>query len=249
MPDGLIKVFGWKAGIYQSDPTSYTRYRWLKEHLKPGPVRTLDAGCGSGTYSLLAASLGNEVIGLTDSEGDAEKARARARLCALDAKFEILDLRQLDKHDLEPADQIIACEIIEHIINDRKLVKDLAAKLKPGGQLLLTTPYLHHHPYYGEWRMQTPGVECSAGHVRFGYTHQEIKEMFRGGGLELVCESYMAGFVSIQITNLFLILSKLNVYGAWAATFPLRALQAIDEPVTRLLKYPHLTLGAVGVKV
>ena len=248
MSDLLLRLFGYRGAALHSSPSSYPHYRWVKQHLERGSLRTLDAGCGSGTFTLLAASLGNSALGVTDSEADCAKAKSRAAMLNSSAQFTILDLREIDKHNLEPFDQIILAECIEHIIKDQKLVADLASILKPGGRLLLTTPYLHHRPYFEEWRMQTPGIECSAGHVRFGYTHEEIRELFDEAGLETICESYMGGFISIQLTNLFLIGCKLNTYAAWAATFPLRALQVADRPLTRLLRYPYLTIGVVGRK-
>ena len=248
MADLLLRLFGYRGAVLHTPPSSYPRYRWIKKHLEDGPVRTLDAGCGSGTFTMLAASKGNDALGVTDSEVDCAKARGRAALLNSSAQFATLDLREIDKHSLESFDQIILIECIEHIINDRKLVTDLAALLKPGGRLILTTPYLYHRPYFEEWRMQTPGVECSAGHVRFGYTHEQIKELFDEAGLETICESYMVGFISIQITNLYLIGCKLHPYVAWAATFPLRVLQMVDRPLTKLLRYPYLSIGVIGRK-
>jgi SAM-dependent methyltransferase len=248
MSDFLVNLFGWRAALLHGDPGAYSRYRWLKRRLKPGPLRTLDAGCGSGTFTMLAASLGNEGVGLTDSSFDCEKATKRAAQSNLNAQFDVVDLRRLDEQDLPPFDQIILLECVEHIINDKKLICDLASLLKPGGRFLLTTPYLHHKPYFEEWKMQTPGVECSAGHVRFGYTHEEIRELFEAAGLDVIEESYLVGFVAIQLFNLYLIGSKLNPYLAWAGTLPLRLLQVFDRPVTRLLRYPYLSIGVVGAK-
>jgi 2-polyprenyl-3-methyl-5-hydroxy-6-metoxy-1,4-benzoquinol methylase len=37
-------------------------------------------------------------------------------------------------------------ENIEHILNDSKLMVDMGRCLKPGGTLLLTTPYVHYKP-------------------------------------------------------------------------------------------------------
>ena len=68
----------------------------------------------------------------------------RAKICkANTAKFEVLDVRNLESRDdlIGQFDVAICLENIEHIINDKKLIIDIALCLKPGGRLLLTTPY------------------------------------------------------------------------------------------------------------
>lgn len=141
MSDLLIRLFGLRGAALHAAPASYPHYVWLRRQLKPGPLRTLDAGCGAGTFTLLAASMGNEALGVTDSADDCAKARRRAGITKLPAQFRILDLREADRHDCGQFDQILLLECIEHIINDRKLIHDLSAMLKPGGRLIVTTPY------------------------------------------------------------------------------------------------------------
>jgi hypothetical protein len=51
MKDTLVKLIGWKALMLQGDPTVVDRWRWLKQHVRPGPLRTLDAGCGTGAFT------------------------------------------------------------------------------------------------------------------------------------------------------------------------------------------------------
>ena len=91
------------------------------------------------------------MLGLSWSARNQEVAGYRARLCnARSAAFDVLDVRRLDtRQDLiGKYDVAICCETIEHIIDDRKLIVDIAGCLKPGGRLLLTTPYFtlptHH---------------------------------------------------------------------------------------------------------
>lgn len=66
-------------------------------------------------------------------------------------------------------------DVVNLVKNDQKLVRDLATLLKPGGILILTTPYKHHKAYYGEALSSTE----DGGHVRWGYTHDELRRDFR----------------------------------------------------------------------
>jgi SAM-dependent methyltransferase len=175
------------------------------------------------------------------------KAEERARILGLEnVHFVTGDLRELERHapSLGTFDQIICLETIEHILDDRKLIADLAALLNPGGRLLLTTPYKGYKPLLGDKLSD----QEDGGHVRWGYTHEELNEMFSGCGLQIITADYVSGFVSQQLGNLMRLLGRLNPTGAWAATFPLRIFQSIDRVVTRALNYPYLSVAVVGLK-
>jgi 2-polyprenyl-3-methyl-5-hydroxy-6-metoxy-1,4-benzoquinol methylase len=247
MADALVKLMGWPATILHGDPAVFDRWRWLKQHLRGGPLRTLDAGCGSGAYTLYAAKRGNDALGLSWDDAQNEKARRRAALLGLrNAAFRPVDLRELDRHarSLGTFDQIICFETIEHIRDDAKLVRDLAALLEPGGRLLLTTPYKHYHPLLGD---EVSDVE-DGRHVRWGYTHDEMRDLFRAAGLEVVVADYVSGYVTQKLMNFERRVTRAIGRAGWAATFPLRPLAIFDAPLTRALRYPHLSIAVVGVK-
>jgi 2-polyprenyl-3-methyl-5-hydroxy-6-metoxy-1,4-benzoquinol methylase len=245
--DRLVQLLGWKATILHGDPTVVDRWRWLRRHLRPGPLRTLDAGCGSGAFTLYAAMQGNSALGIADNRTDIATAERRARILEISgAEFITGDLRRLDEYgpSLGEFDQIILLECIEHILDDAKLVADLAVRLKPGGTLLLTTPYRHHKRLFGERVSQ----EEDGGHVRYGYTHEDVAALFERSGLEVVAAEYLGGLVSQKLASAQFALCRVNSHLAWAATFPFRVAHPLDRPLTRLLGYPALSIGMVGRK-
>ncbi|HEX7242282.1 MAG TPA: methyltransferase domain-containing protein [Longimicrobiaceae bacterium] len=247
MSNGLLKVLGWNATILHGDPAVFDRWQWLRGHLTPGPVRTFDAGCGSGAFTMYAAKIGNQAVGMSFDRANQEKAEERARILGLDnVRFVTGDLRELDRHapGLGTFDQVICLETIEHILDDRKLVADLASLLKPGGRLLLTTPYKHYRPLLGD---RLSEVE-DGGHVRWGYTHEELERLFAEQGLETTAKEYVSGWVPQKIMNLMRRVGRVNAMAGWALTFPLRVFQPLDAPVTRMTGYPHLSVGVVAVK-
>jgi SAM-dependent methyltransferase len=247
MRNTLVRLLGWRATVLQGDPTVIDRWRWLKRHLKPGPLRTLDAGCGTGAYTLYAAKIGNSAVGVSFDPAQITRARARAAILGISSiEFREGDLRKLDESatSLGTFDQIIVFETIEHIKNDQKLVDDLAALLKPGGVILLTAPYAHHRALWGE---KLSEIE-DGGHVRWGYTHEELRAIFERAGLKVVAEEYVSGLVSQKLASLQFGLGRLNPHSAWGLTFPLRVLHPLDGPLTRLTSYPHLSVGVVGCK-
>src|SRR4051794_28335820 len=126
LDDLLVRIFGWRAHVAFGDPPQSDRWRWLSRHLQHGPVQTLDAGSGSGAIAIYAASIGNQVLGLSDNEVQNERAQRRAELLDVPARFAVADLRGPDVLDgTGPYDQIICSEVIEHVIDDRGLLQRL----------------------------------------------------------------------------------------------------------------------------
>ncbi len=248
MNDLLVRLMGWRALTVQGDPMVGDRWRWMSRHLRPGPLRALDAGCGNGAFSFYAARRGNTVLGLTFAPHEVEKDARRAALLGLAdrVEFRAADLRRLDQFadTLGTFDQIIALEVIEHILDDRKLVADLARLLKPGGRLLLSTPYKHYRRLYKEYLSDHE----DGGHVRWGYTHEELRGLFEAAGLAVEREDYLCGYFSQRITNLMRLLDRVHPRVAWAASLPLRPLVLLDPFATKVLGYPWMTVGVVGRK-
>ena len=244
----LVKLIGWEATILHADPCAYDRWRWLKRHLLPGTLRTLDAGCGNGALTMYASKIGNESVGASFDKEKNQMAGFRANILGIkNIKFIDGDLKDLDKiqERLGRFDQIICFETIEHIADDRKLIKDLSDMLKPSGRLILTTPYRHSR----ELRWLQPSELENGGHIRRGYTHPEIRRLFKENGLEVQAEDYISGFISQQLTRLMFFLNDtIGKTASWVIIFPLRLLQVLDLPFTRLLGYPRLSVGVMGVK-
>jgi SAM-dependent methyltransferase len=250
MADTMLRVLGWRALLIHGDPCVLDRWLWLRRHLGRGSARTFDAGCGNGAFSIYAAHVGNEVVAASFSPGEQEDARRRADLAGLQGiEFRTLDLRDLDEQRgvLGLYDQIICLETIEHIVDDERLVRSLAAMLKPGGRLLLTTPFDEHRPLFSEELHPSPVEDGS--HVRYGYSRQRLREIAHGAGLEVTSEAFVSGVVSQKLTDVMRRLTgRLGVVAGWAIVLPFRALVLVDAPLSRLLHYPHLCVAVCAVK-
>ena len=252
MKNILVKLIGYTATVLHGDTAVFDRWKWLKKNLQTGPLRTLEAGCGSGAFTMYAAKIGNEAIGISFDERNNAVATERAKILnILNAKFIQGDLRKLDEmsKDLGKFDQIICFETIEHILNDKKLVKDFYSLLNPGGKLLLTTPYKYYKHLYGD---QIKMAVCENGnHVRRGYTFEELKNLLKEAGFEMELEESITGFISQQLINLIRIIGDISSgFGkiAWAITFPLRILVVFDKPLTKLINYPFFSVAIIASK-
>ena len=243
----LVKLIGWKAIILHGDPLHFDRWRWLKRHLMPGPLRTLDAGCGAGAYTIYAATIGSESVGISFNKQNNKNAEYRADILHIpNAKFITADLRDFGnlKAKIGMFDQILCLDTIEHIQNDEKLIGDLSSVLKPGGRIFITAPYKNYKHLVGDKLSEHE----DGGHMRWGYTHEEIKTLFNRCGLDVELEDYVSGFISQQLTNVARLLGKVNKKMAWVLTTPFKVLQLLDPLLTRLIRYPYFGIAIVGVK-
>jgi cyclopropane-fatty-acyl-phospholipid synthase len=110
-----------------------------KLQIKEGE-RILDVGCGWGGFPLWAATkYGANVVGITLSPPQAEKARQRAEQAGVADR---VDVRVMDYRDLpslgEKFDAIASIGMVEHVgsANIDLYAETLASLLNPGGRLL-----------------------------------------------------------------------------------------------------------------
>lgn len=243
----LVRILGFPATLIHGDTLVLDRWRWLKRRLPRtrNAERVIDVGCGTGAFSIGAARRGYAALGLSWDERNQRVAAERAALCGVrTATFEVLDVRHLDtRRDLVGQyDVAICCENIEHVLDDRKLLRDVAACLKPGGRLLLTTPYLFYRPMSAGELGPFLAVE-NGDHVRRGYSAAMLEELCAHAGLVPERISFCSGLISQKVTALMRAVSRVNAGVAWLATFPLRVLPLFgDRLVSRLFGWPSFSI-------
>lgn len=246
----MLRLGGWRLLLFHSDTLVLDRWLWVRRGLRHGALRTFDAGCGNGVFSMYAARCGNRVLAASFSEQEQSTARARAATLGIGGiDFRLIDLRDLEARSAELGefDQIVCLETIEHLLDDAKLMRALAGMLTPGGQLLLTTPYDRHRPLYGE--TSEPSELEDGSHVRFGYSPERLAQLARDAGLDVAEESFVSGAISQAVTNLLWRLTdRLGLLAAWILVLPLRPLVLLDGPLTRILRRPHLCVALRAVK-
>jgi SAM-dependent methyltransferase len=98
----------------------------------------LDAGCGTGEHTLLAASSGAEALGVDGSPLAIERARGKAAGRGIKARFEVADALNLAHLGLS-FDVVIDSGLF-HVFDDvsrARYVASLASATRPGGHLYL----------------------------------------------------------------------------------------------------------------
>jgi 2-polyprenyl-3-methyl-5-hydroxy-6-metoxy-1,4-benzoquinol methylase len=112
--------------------------------LRKQSVRTvLDLGCGNGSFSAVLQSQGFVVVGCDASESGI--AFARQAHPSIDF-FEHEISQPLPSGHGGPYDAVVALEVVEHLMQPRQLVIGAYQALRPGGVLVMSTPF------HGYWK-------------------------------------------------------------------------------------------------
>jgi ubiquinone biosynthesis O-methyltransferase len=141
--------------------------------------RVLDVGCGNGVLCGALAQAGMDVVGTDVSESGIAIARVN---------FPQVEFRQLDVYDSpgdlaeRKFDVVIATEVIEHLYEPGALLRFATAIVKPGGHVILTTPY---HGYFknvaiallGKWDLHH-APNWDGGHIKF-FSQATLTELLK----------------------------------------------------------------------
>ena len=254
MKSALVRVLGYPATLIHGDTLVLDRWLWLKKYLPPvprGSKSLIDVGCGTGAFTIGAARRGYCSLGLSWDERNQRAACERAAMCRADlASFEVQDVRKLgEREDLKGKFDVAIClECIEHILDDEKLMQDMAACLKPGGTLLLTTPNICFRPMTSD-DGQVSLVE-DGGHVRRGYSPEDLQRLSKASGLEVERVEYCSGVLSQKLTGISRVTQRYVPHlVAWALLLPFRWMPpAFDRLATGVTKWPGYSITLLATK-
>lgn len=140
----------------------------------------LDVGCGAGTLLAAARTNGWNAQGVDVSESVAEHVRSRG--------FEVFrgELHEANFREGE-FDVVTAAELVEHLFDPQKVLKEIHRILRPGGVLWTTTPHwrgLSARLLGLKWRVVAP---------------PEHLQLFSMTGLRTLLSN--AGFRNVQLTT------------------------------------------------
>ena len=100
--------------------------------------RALDVGCGAGLLCEPLARLGAEVVGIDAAPENIAAARAHSEKQGLRIDYRATGIEALGMAG--QFDLVTSMEVIEHVADPAAFVAELAARLKPDGLLILSTP-------------------------------------------------------------------------------------------------------------
>jgi 2-polyprenyl-3-methyl-5-hydroxy-6-metoxy-1,4-benzoquinol methylase len=174
--DGTRVALGEEYQLKESDDSSHGRILALLGSRPRSKV--LDLGCSSGLLTERLHRAGHEVTGVDVVEAPGVHQRMHRFLAAdLDAGI--------------PAevgsgyDVVLAADVLEHLRDPQRLVRDAKRVLRPGGTMIACVPNIGHwyprlRTLLGLFDYDQRGP-LDSGHLRF-FTRRSIKRLFRREG-------------------------------------------------------------------
>jgi len=146
----------------------------------------LDIGCGTGTMARDLSALCATVVGIDPSDSGIAEARKNCPT----GKFYCLGIYDDPAKIEETAfDMVISTEVVEHVFYPRELPRLAAAKLKPGGIFLVSTPY---HGWLKNVAISVLGgwdkhhtVFWDGGHIKF-WSRATLSKLLEDQGFEII---------------------------------------------------------------
>ncbi|NQS90340.1 class I SAM-dependent methyltransferase [Patescibacteria group bacterium] len=93
-------------------------------------------------------------------------------------------------------DFILCLDLIEHVKEDNALIKEISRVLKKHGKVILTTPMQNGVSFPFLSRKKSKTINKNWGHVRKGYSLENIVKLFRNNDLMIVKISKYFNFFS-----------------------------------------------------
>jgi glycine/sarcosine N-methyltransferase len=116
--------------------------RLIRAEVGTAPLSVLDCSCGIGTQAIGLAARGYRVHATDLSPAAVERAAREAEALGVSLTVGVADLRALESLIAGAFDVVLSCDnALPHLLSDgdvRLAVRNMAAKLRPGGLLLIS---------------------------------------------------------------------------------------------------------------
>lgn len=173
------------------------RNSYLLKFLQPKRGdRILDVGCGVGYFADLLTEKGAEVWGV---DLDRDSIRVARLVLSERVKFASAESLPFDDNSF---DKILCSEVLEHISDDKKAIREILRVVKPGGRILITVP--SPNGLFGNKikRICHENDKGTERHVRDGYSKEEIIALLERCGARVEKSYYTMVFIVELIMGL-----------------------------------------------
>jgi SAM-dependent methyltransferase len=173
-------------------PNHRVREKIIKNYLGRADGLIIDIGCGSGRY------LHKNIIGADISIEKLKKARGKLLVN--------LDIENNLCFKENTFDFVLFSEVLEHLRNPEKALKNIFDILKPGGKLLLTTPHKLRKAieYEGIEPLEEYGITEGTHGKKYkhrNFSKSELKTLLENSGFRILelysIENELRGWVKL----------------------------------------------------
>jgi len=178
-----ISDYGYSSPGNPSGEAGFALSRRILDELaaRSAGERICELGCGNGYLAGLLTGAGFQVTGVDASETGVAIARKTHRDCEFlcrPIEPELVDVLGRDRFDA-----VVSSEVVEHMYRPRDLLEVAFSILRPGGLLLLTTPY---HGYLKNLAI-----------VLSGRFDKHVNPLWDGGHIKFFSRRTLAALVSL----------------------------------------------------
>jgi ubiquinone/menaquinone biosynthesis C-methylase UbiE len=192
MAHGAYSNAIWSALPEDAAPHDFARrIAFLLDHVEPG-ARVLDIGCGSGEFGAALMQAGAHPVGVDISSEALRRGREH---------HPHLDLRLASEAGPLPLDDaqmdvVWAGDVVEHVVDTTAWLSELRRVLRPGGRLVLETPF-HGRLATIALALRQGGFESHfdprSDHLRF-YTARSLRAVLEDFGFERISVRAVGGW-------------------------------------------------------
>jgi SAM-dependent methyltransferase len=206
---------GWALPLFRRSVLKQAKLRRIT-HLLDDPTDRdcLDIGADNGVISLLLRRLG----GRWSSADLDERAVASIRELVTERVYR-LDGAVTPFAD-RSFDQVVVVDYLEHIADDRGFARELARIVRRGGSVIINVPHLKPGSVLNRVRHAIGLTDAWHGHVRPGYSLDQLRELLGPDFAIERAETYSRSFselVDTGLNGLYLVLQRRRGQGAESA--------------------------------
>lgn len=171
-------------GGKEAEGTSHTVITNMLADVPSG--RVLDLGCSGGRLSERIRALGHKVVGLDSIEIPGVRSRVD--------DFYLGDLEDGIAEEVGgDYDVVVAADVIEHVRDPERLLRQMAEVLSPTGQIIISTPNFGH--WYSRGRVAAGAFDydrrgiLDETHLRF-FSRKGLRRTISASGLDILQLEY-----------------------------------------------------------
>lgn len=215
-------------------------YRWTFDLVRPWlGRRILDAGCGVGSFTVLAAGIAEHVCAADLSAANLEVVRERAGPGVETVQADLESDADVTALADRSFDTVVCLDVVEHVAADVELLRRLLGVVEPGGHLVVKVPACRW--LYGP-------IDVASDHHR-RYTPAELRAKAGKAGWRPIAARYMNLFGVPPYWIKSRVLRRRVTFSQTFAPWQLTALARITPLLQRLdrLVGPPIGLSALLV--
>lgn len=170
----------------------YLRNKYFFKSLRTLPIKSfqhaLDAGCGSGNYVFKLATVYPhlEVVGKDIKKFDTWDELLR------NVQFQQQDLLQMSESNRY--NLCLSIDVLEHILGNRQVFKNIYQSLKPRGYFYLHMPSRDQRRILPKGLFKKTEKKLQKEHIGQLYTLKEIRDVLESIGFDIVKAHHTFGF-------------------------------------------------------